>query len=108
MTTHFQPAPNLEQLVGTLPGTVKALRAAGERIEKEAVRFAPKRGSLPKGRRRHYADMFDTQAGIEAGQARATVNNRHFTALFVEFGTLNNPAYAPLRRALDAATGKAL
>lgn len=108
MTTQFVPVAGLEQVVGSMPGTVAALRKAGERIEKEAVRFAPKRGTLPKGRRRHYADMFDTQAGIDGGQARATVNNRHFTALFVEFGTVNNPAYAPLRRALDAAGGKAL
>jgi len=103
----FVPHPALHQLVGRLPGVVETLRQAGEWIEKEAVRRSPKRGTLPEGRRRHYADMFGTSAGVEAGQARATVSNYHFTALFIEFGTVNMPAYAPLRRALDAAAGVA-
>lgn len=104
----FTPTPGFERVVAATPGVVDALRRAGKHIEKEAVRLAPRTPTLPQDRRRHYADMFDTQAGIDAGQAHATVNNRHFIALFVEFGTTHTPAHATLRRALDAAAGKPL
>ncbi len=87
---------------------VAACRRAGAHIQKEAEQGAPREASLPEDRRRHYADMFDTQAGLDNQGARATVNNRHFIALFVEFGTARTPPRAVLRRALDASTGRAL
>lgn len=87
---------------------VDVCRQAGKHIQREAERLAPRDPALPADRRRHYADMFDTQAGIDGGQAHATVNNRHFIALFVEFGTARTPPRAVLRRALDTSQGRAL
>lgn len=42
----------------------------------------------------------DPKAGF-SGQVEAT----HFTSHFIEFGTVNQPARAPLRRALEAVFG---
>lgn len=104
----FAPRPGFERGLSRQPEMVAGLRLAGSRIQSAAEASAPRRGALPTGRRRHYADMFDTQAGLDEKGAVATVNNRHFTAVLIEFGSVNNPAYAPLRRAVDAMRGKAL
>lgn len=104
----FQLTAGIERILARQPGMVAACRQAGEHVQKEAERAAPRESGLPPDRRRHYADMFDTQAGIDSHGARATVNNRHFIALFVEFGTARTPPRAVLRRALDASFGKAL
>lgn len=90
------------------PEMLAGLRRAGRHIQAEAERIAPRLGSLPEGRERFYADMFDTTVGIDSEGAVAAVNNRHFIALFVEFGTAHNRPHAVLRRALDASRGKAL
>lgn len=107
-TVRLQLTPGYERNLVRSPEMVAACRKAGEHIQGQAERLAPRDPGLPKDRRRHYADMFDTQAGLDKGQARATVNNRHFIALFVEFGTARTPAYAVLRQALDSSQGKAL
>lgn len=107
-TVRLQLTAGYEQAFARGPEMVAACRRAGEHIQGQAERLAPKDPGLPKDRRRHYADMFDTQAGVDRAGARATVNNRHFIALFVEFGTVHSPAHATLRRALDSSTGRAL
>lgn len=107
-TVRLELNSGYEQALVRSPEMVAACRQAGEHIQKEAERVAPREAGLPPDRRRHYADMFDTQAGIDSRGARATVNNRHFIALFVEFGTARTPPRAVLRRALDASFGKAL
>ena len=88
------------------PEMLRGLRMVGEAIQGEAERIAPREASLPTSRQRHYADMFDTQAGFDSRGALATVNNRHFIALFVEFGTIHSPPRAVLRRALDGSRGR--
>lgn len=107
-TVRLQLNSGYERHLASTPAMVAALRQAGEHIQKEAERIAPRDPALPPDRRRHYAEMFDTQAGIDNGQAHATVNNRHFIALFVEFGTVRTPPRAVLRRALDASQSRAL
>lgn len=107
-TVRIELTPGYERTLTRSPEMVGALRKAGEYIQGQAERLAPRDPGLPKDRRRHYADMFDTQAGIDQDGARATVNNRHFIALFIEFGTVHSPTYATLRRALDTSAGKAL
>jgi hypothetical protein len=107
-TVRLQLTAGYQRALVRTPAMVAACRKAGEHIQEQAERLAPRDPGLPKDRRRHYADMFDTQAGLDQGAARATVNNRHFIALFVEFGTGHSPAYATLRRALDSSAGKAL
>lgn len=104
----FELTPGIEHILAGTPGMVVACRKAGQHIQKQAERIAPRESGLPPDRRRHYADMFDTQSGIDRGEAHATVNNRHFIALFVEFGTVDTPPRAVMRRALDASAGKAL
>lgn len=104
----FQLTPGADRLLARTPEMVAACRTAGEHIQGQAERLAPRDPGLPKDRQRHYADMFDTQAGVDQDSAHATVNNRHFVALFVEFGTVHNPPHATLRRALDSSAGKAL
>jgi hypothetical protein len=107
-TVRIQLTPGYEQALARTPAMVELLRKAGEHVQDQAERLAPRDPGLPRDRQRHYADMFDTQAGLDRGTARATVNNRHFIALFVEFGTVHNPPLAVLRRALDASQGRAL
>lgn len=100
--------PGADRALARTPEMVATCRKAGEYVQGQAERLAPRDPGLPADRERHYADMFDTQAGLDQGGAHATVNNRHFIALFVEFGTVHSPAHAVLRRALDQSAGKAL
>lgn len=89
------------------PDMVRGLARAGRAVQTEAERTAPRLASLPKDRERFYADMFDTTAGHDSrGRAMAAVNNRHFIALWVEFGTVHNKPHAVLRRALDTTRGR--
>ena len=104
----LQLTPGYERALARTPTMVAALRKAGQHIQGQAERLAPRDPALPKDRKRHYADMFDTQAWADQISARATVNNRHFIALLIEFGTVHTPANATLRRALDSSAGKAL
>ena len=90
------------------PEMVKALGQAADHVAGEARRVAPREAALPKGRRKHYADMIDGVAGIQDGRALGRVLALHFTSLWVEFGTVNNEPHAPLRRGLDASAGRAL
>ena len=90
------------------PEMLAAVGQAADRIATEAKRAAPREPGLDKGRRRHYADMIDGQAWADSDGARGTVNARHFTSLLIEFGSVNNPPFAPLRRALDGMRGRAL
>ena len=59
----------------------------------------------------HYRDNFVLTAGIReepegSRRAFAKVSNTDMpTAIFVEFGTVNNPRYRTLGNALDAASG---
>lgn len=102
-TLKVVPRPGHEADLMRQPAMLKGLRKIGQRIQDEAEGAAPRRGSLPTDRERHYADMFDTQVGLDSHGAFVVVNNRHFIALFVEFGTMHSPPHAVLRRALDSA-----
>jgi hypothetical protein len=107
-TVRLQLTPGYERQLLRSPQLVAALQRATDHIAAEVVRRAPREAGLATGRERHYADMIDGQAWIGPKGAVGTVNARHFTSLFVEFGTVHNPPRAPLRQALDASTGKAL
>lgn len=107
-TVRLQLTPGYERQLAASPAMFAALRRAGQHIQDQAERLAPREATLPQDRHRHYADMFDTQVGIDGGEAHAAVNNRHFIALFVEFGTARTPPRAVLRRALDSSAGRAL
>jgi hypothetical protein len=52
----------------------------------------------------HYRDHFYAEAGLRTDRAYGRVTNTDMpTALFVEFGTKNNPRHRTLGNALDAA-----
>lgn len=90
------------------PQMLAAVGKVADKIADEAKRAAPRGPGLAPGRRRHYGDMIDGQAWIDSEGAVGTVNARHFTSLLIEFGSVNNPPHAPLRRALDSMRGRAL
>ena len=90
------------------PEMVRACGKAADHVAGEAKRAAPRRGSLGPGRRKHYVDMIDGVAGLDGRGALGRVVALHFTSIWVEFGSVNNPPHAPLRRGLDASQGRAL
>lgn len=90
------------------PEMRKALGKAADHVAGEAKQAAPREPVLPKGRRKHYADMIDGVTGTDAQGPLGRVVALHFTSLWVEFGSVNNPPHAPLRRGLDASSGRAL
>jgi len=54
----------------------------------------------------HYRDAFSMEAGIRVRKTRRAfgrVSNSDPAALFVEYGTVNNPRHRTLGNALDAA-----
>lgn len=50
-----------------------------------------------------YVDGIDAVAGVEGGIAVGRVNAHKFTSAYIEYGTSDTPAFAPLRRGADAA-----
>jgi hypothetical protein len=107
-TVRLQLTPGYERALLRSPQLLAAMKRATNHIANEAKRSAPRRGALTDDRQRHYADMIDGQAWIGPAGVVGTVNARHFTSLFIEFGTVHTPARAPLRKALDASQGRAL
>lgn len=107
-TVRIRLTPGYEQALARSPEMLAAMHVAVDRVAVAAEAAAPRRAGLPEGRRRHYADMIDGQAWVGPTGVVGTVNARHFTSLLIEFGSVNNPAYAPLRRGLDASRGRAL
>lgn len=51
----------------------------------------------------HYRDAFSATAGLREDRAYGRVTNDDKAAVFVEFGTKNNPRHRTLGNALDAA-----
>ena len=77
---------------------LSALRQFGEKAAAEARNLGPVGDSEP-----HYVDMIDVDLGIEGDTALARVNANKFTSNWIEFGTEDTPAFAPLRRGAEAA-----
>lgn len=109
-SVRLQLNPGYEQQLAQLPELrEKALRPAVRKIAEEVRQNAPRRSQLPPGRRRHYVQGISSEVTTdEQGRFVGRVNAFHFTSLWIEFGSVNNPAYAPLRRALDGMQGRAL
>lgn len=80
------------------------MRKRGERVKAAAEASAPVDEQSPHAGR--YKDSFHLEVGIEDShglRAVATVYNDAPEALFVEYGTKNNPRHRTLGKALDAA-----
>lgn len=72
------------------------------RVKARAEETAPFDPDDPDGT--HYKDSFDASAGLREDRAYGRVENTDMpTALFVEYGTKNNPRHRTLGNALDAA-----
>lgn len=89
----FRPNPRLAQELARQPEMRRALADAARAVKTEAERVAP------VGSTGRYARSFVVGATPEG----ATVGNTDFAAHWVEYGSRNNPPYAPLRRGVRAA-----
>lgn len=85
------------------PKVLGILTKEAQAVATTAAKLTPRSVRLPNGRKRHVADMW------RAGRAKrdgitpsSTVFSHHFAAGWVERGSVNNPPYAPLRRAVLA------
>lgn len=106
-TVRLQLKHDYEKRLMASPELLRALGKAAGHVEGEVRQAAPRRGALPPGREKHYVDMVDSVTGYDRGPV-GRVLALHFTSMLIEFGSVNNPPYAPLRRGLDASSGRAL
>lgn len=88
----FRKNPALKLEVAKLPGAHVALEEAAQAVAQITRTLAP-RGS--GGYRR--------SIGVERDADSTTVYTTDIAGHIVEFGSANNPAYAPIRRAVRAA-----
>lgn len=88
----------------TMPGMQAEMRRRAERVQAAAEADAPVGRGPHAGR---YKRSFSTTSGVRGRgrgkRAFGRVTNDAPEALFVEYGTRNNPRYRTLGRALDAA-----
>ncbi len=84
----FRPNPRLEQEILALPGVRAHLAAAAQQVAGRVRQVAPHRTG-------------DYAASIEVDGT--TVGSTDAAAVPIEFGSQNNPVYAPLRRGVLAA-----
>jgi hypothetical protein len=83
-----------------------AMRARAEKVLVLAIATAPVYEQGPHPGR--YKAAFHVESGVQhhkTSRAYARVSNDAPEALYVEFGTRNNPAHHTLTKALDAARG---
>jgi hypothetical protein len=99
MAARFVPNPNLANDVGNLPGVRRAVLGAAIEVRKGIAAELPSGAS--GGRRvapfskRAYADL----SGETGRNVSAQVGTRWRLAHLIEFGSVNNQPFAPLRRA---------
>ena len=86
------------------PEMQAAMHALAEKVAARAEAIAPFDPHDPDGE--HYKDAFEVSSGVRHGskteRAYGRVTNTDKAAVFVEFGTKNNPRHRTLGRALDA------
>ena len=90
----FKPNPNLVRELAREPWAQDLLREAAEAVEDEARRNSPLGDDFVG-----YYGRFATRVG----RLSATVGNTDIAAHLIEYGSVNNPPYAPLRRGVSAA-----
>lgn len=88
----FRPSPHFEHALKGQREHRAALREAASAVKSRAIAFAPHRTGA-------YRDWFVIVH--EDGEVR--LGNTDFGGHWVEWGSANNPPYAPLRRAVRAA-----
>lgn len=91
----FKVNPRLAKELAREPWAREVLQENTDAVLEAAKRESPLGDSDFTG----YQDRFKTRVG----QLSATVGNDDIFAHGIEFGSVNNPAYAPLRRGVQAA-----
>lgn len=96
----FVPNPAGIKALGYTPAMLAWCMAKGSSIRDIAVAIAPVGDGEDGG---HYKDQITVdRSPITSTGAGARVNARKFTSGWIEFGTSDTPAFAPLRTAADA------
>lgn len=96
MATMFIPSPTGLKLTAMTETMAQALLSlAGEPIADAAKSLAP----VDEG---DYKDNIEATAGVEGASALARVNAFVMYASFIEFGTVDTPTFAVLRRACES------
>lgn len=93
MPAAFRPNPNFEAELRKDPGYRQGLSESAKGA------LAACQAAAPHGATDHYAESFV----IADDGENVTIGNTDFAAHLVEWGSVNNPAYAPLRRGVRAA-----
>lgn len=92
--SRFKLNPNLTRELAREPWAQEMLREATDAVEEEAKRNSPLGGDFVG----YYGRFVKRLLRLSA-----TVGNRDVFAHGIEFGSVNNPPYAPLRRGVQAA-----
>lgn len=104
-STYHHDYAAFDRLVLCAPFMVAEMLKRAERVKLRAEITAPYDAEDPD--LVHYRDHFEVSAGIRVVKTRRAygrVSNTDMpTALFVEYGTKNNPRHRTLGNALDAA-----
>lgn len=90
----FKLNPNLTKELARQPWAREMLQENAEAVEQEARRASPLGGDFVG-----YYGRFK----VRVHRLSATVGNTDIAAHLIEFGSVNNPPYSPLRRGVTAA-----
>ena len=104
MATYRHDYAAFDEHVLCAPFMVAEMRRRAENVKAFAESHAPYDPNSKDGT--HYRDAFHVEAGVREGKTRRAfgrVSNSDDAALFVEYGTKNNPRHRTLGNALEAA-----
>lgn len=97
----FRPnRPGIAALAAS-PGMVREMRARAEAGAEGAKQAWVSSGPHPY-ETGEYVNSIEAAAGVEDGIAMGRVNAHDPTAGYIEFGTSDTPAFAPLRRGVES------
>jgi len=94
MPMRFIPNPHFTEELKVQPLYKAALEAAANAAKENAEQVAP------RGETGYYESAFVV---FQDDDGNWVLGNTDFAAHWVEWGSVNNPAYAPLRRGVQAA-----
>lgn len=89
----FVPNPAASKELDALPGMLAEKRRVAGRVRSYAIGFAP----------RGYTDDYVTSLDVVQHGESVYVRTNDFAGHMVEWGSIHNPPYAPIRRAVRAA-----
>lgn len=97
----FKLNPAFLPLLARSEGVGEATEDAAKEIAERVREFAPIFAS-------YYVENIETERFEEDGKkgTRVIANDPTGAATLIEFGSVNNPAFAPLRRGTEAVLGK--